>query len=38
MTKAPGKAFRSGVSLLELMEVFPTEDAARQWFEDILLA
>ena len=33
MTKAPGKAFRSGISLIELMEVFPTEDAARAWFE-----
>ena len=35
MTKAPGKAFRAGVSLIELMDVFPTEDAAREWFEAI---
>ena len=35
MTKAPGKAFRAGISLIELMEVFPTEDAAREWFEAI---
>ncbi len=35
MTKAPGKAFRSGISLIELMEMFPTEDAAREWFEAI---
>ncbi|MDE0404993.1 MAG: IS1595 family transposase [Nitrospira sp.] len=32
---APGKAFRAGISLLELMDVFPTEDAAREWFEAI---
>ena len=35
MTKAPGKAFRAGISLTELMELFPTEDAAREWFEAI---
>ena len=35
MTKAPGKAFRAGISLIELMDVFPTEDAAREWFETI---
>ena len=35
MTKAPGKAFRAGISLIELMEVFPSEDAAREWFEAI---
>ena len=35
MSKAPGKAFRSGISLIELMDAFPTEDAAREWFEAI---
>lgn len=35
MTKAPGKAFRAGISLIELMDTFPTEDAAREWFETI---
>ncbi len=30
MSNAPGKAFRAGISLIDLMEVFPTEDAARQ--------
>ena len=33
MTKAPGKAFREGVSLIELMDLFPTEEAATKWFE-----
>ena len=33
---APGRADREGVSLLDLMEMFPTEDAAMQWFEDVL--
>ena len=32
---APGKAFRTGISLIQLMDVFPTEDAAREWFEGI---
>ena len=32
---APGKAFRQGISLIQLMDVFPTEDAAREWFEGI---
>lgn len=32
---APGKAFRVGVSLIDLMAVFPTEEAAQDWFESI---
>ena len=35
MNNAPGKAFRAGISLIELMDVFPDEDAARAWFEAI---
>ena len=31
--KAPGKSHREGISLLELAEMFPNEDAAREWFE-----
>ena len=31
--KAPGKAYREGITLLELGELFPDEDAARKWFE-----
>ena len=29
----PGKSHRKGISLLELAEMFPTEEAASQWFE-----
>ena len=32
---APGKAHREGLSLIEVMDMFPTEDAARAWFEGI---
>ena len=32
---ASGKAFREGISLIELMDVFPTEKAAQEWFEAI---
>ncbi len=28
-----GKDFRTGISLIELFEMFPDEDSARQWFE-----
>ena len=31
--KAPGKAHRQGISLLELAEMFPDEESARKWFE-----
>ena len=30
---APGKAHREGVSVMEMADRFPTEDAAREWFE-----
>ena len=28
----PGRHYREGISLLELMEMFPNDDAAEQWF------
>ncbi len=31
--KAPGKAHREGISLMELAEMFPDEQSARKWFE-----
>ena len=31
--KAPGRSEREGISVLELTEMFPTDEAARQWFE-----
>ena len=34
--KAPGKAHREGVTLVELMDMFPTEEAATEWFESII--
>ena len=33
MQKAPGKAYRDGISLIDLMAMFPTEESATQWFE-----
>ncbi|WP_419164025.1 transposase, partial [Candidatus Palauibacter sp.] len=36
MAYGPGKAYRDGISLLELASMFPTEDAAREWFESII--
>ena len=29
---APGKAFRKGISLLELMQMFPDDETAERWF------
>ncbi len=34
--KAPGKAHRKGLTLIQLMEMFPTEEAASKWFESVL--
>ena len=33
MKKAPGKAYRDGISLIQLMAMFPTEKDAAEWFE-----
>ena len=30
---APGKSFRKGISRIELFDMFPTEEAAVEWFE-----
>lgn len=38
MHKAPGKAHRKGLSLIEIMDMFPTEDTAREWIESIVWA
>lgn len=35
MKKAPGKHYRKGVTLIELMAMFPNEEAASKWFETI---
>ncbi len=34
--RAPGKSHREGLSLIEVMAMFPTEDAAREWIESIM--
>ena len=34
--KAPGKAFRQGLAIIELMDMFPDEDAATAWFESAI--
>ncbi len=31
--KAPGKAFREGISLVELFDLFPDDPTAERWFE-----
>ena len=31
--KAPGKAHREGISIIDLMEMFPDEETATKWFE-----
>ena len=33
--KAPGRSDRNGLSVIELFQMFPDDDAARKWFEDI---
>lgn len=33
--QAPGRADRTGLSLMQLFAMFPDEAAARQWFEDV---
>ncbi len=33
MHKAPGKSDRKGISLVELMDMFPNDETAREWFE-----
>ena len=34
--KAPGKAHRQGISLLELQRMFPNERTAERWFEKVV--
>ena len=35
MVKAPGKAHRKGISLMELAAMFPDEASAEAWFEEV---
>ena len=34
--KAPGKSHREGLTLIELGDMFPTEEAATAWFESVI--
>ena len=34
--RTPGKSHREGITIVELMDMFPTEGAATQWFEDVI--
>ena len=36
--KSPGKSYRVGITLVELADMFPDEEAATQWFESIIWA
>ena len=36
MHKAPGRAHREGITVIQLMDMFPTEEAATLWFEDAI--
>jgi len=36
VTEMPGKSCRDGLAIVGLMDMFPTEDAAREWFESIV--
>ena len=35
-SKAPGKSYRDGLTIIQVMEMFPTEEAATKWFESVL--
>ena len=34
--RGPGKAYRTGISLIELARMFPNDEAARLWIENIM--
>ena len=34
--KAPGKSHREGLTLVQLLDMFPTEEAATEWFESVV--
>ncbi|MYH57475.1 MAG: IS1595 family transposase [Boseongicola sp. SB0675_bin_26] len=38
MAMAPGKSFRKGLTIIDLMEMFPDELSARKWFESLIWA
>ena len=34
--KAPGKSHREGLTIVQFMDMFPTEEAATEWFESVI--
>ena len=36
--QSPGKSDREGISIIELSDLFPTEESAREWFESRIWA
>ena len=34
--KSPGRSHREGITIVELMALFPTEEAATKWFEAVM--
>ena len=32
-TKGPGKAYREGMTLVQMLKLFPDDAAAEKWFE-----
>ena len=36
--RGPGKSYRNGITLLQLQDMFPSEDAASGWFESLIWA
>ena len=34
--KSPGKSHREGLTIVQLIEMFPTEEAAVEWFESVV--
>ena len=33
---APGKAYREAMTIVQMMELFPTEEAATEWYESVI--
>ena len=33
-SKGPGRAYRKGISLIQLAQMFPNDAAAEKWFQD----